>query len=201
MKKTRAQTLTKERSARSKPPAAKRDVVGRAPTGDSVAERIPPEWTWHYRRLLELRERLLKDRGEQLEAAAKPLEPYSMDMADSATDEFTHDMALSQLSAEQDALYEVDQAISRILNGTYGVCEQTGQPIPVERLNALPWTRFARDVEAWLERKGVIGRPHLGTLGSVRGPAELAAALKETEAEAKGESSRRSTERKRGEEA
>ena len=99
---------------------------------------VIPKWAWLYQVLLDLRERLLKGRSEQLAQAAEPLEPHSMDIADSATDEFDHDMALSQLSAEQDALFEVEQALKRILIGTYGVCEETGQPIPQERLKAVP---------------------------------------------------------------
>ena len=129
---------------------------------------VNPKWAWHYQVLLGLHERLLKERSEQLAEAAEPLEPHSMDIADSATDQFDHDMALSRLSAEQDALFEVEEALKRILNGTYGLCEETGTPIPAERLNAVPWARFVREVEARLENEGAVRQPHLGALGSVR---------------------------------
>jgi RNA polymerase-binding transcription factor DksA len=108
--------------------------------------------------LLLLRERLLGERGERLLEASQPIEPHSMDEADSATDEFDHDLALSKLSAEQDALYEVEEAIKRILNGTYGICEETGEMISESRLRAIPWTRFSREVQARLERKGKLQR-------------------------------------------
>jgi RNA polymerase-binding transcription factor DksA len=104
-----------------------------------------------------------------------------MDIADSATDEFDHDLALAELSAEQDALSEVDEALKRILNGSYGVCQETGQPIPAARLRAVPWARFGKEVEARLESKGLISKAHLGTLGSVR--AELTGGLEESEPE------------------
>jgi RNA polymerase-binding transcription factor DksA len=130
--------------------------------------RIDSKWAWHYRVLVGLRERLLKDRGEQLAQAAEPLESYSMDMADSATDEFDHDLALTELSAEQDALYEVDEAIKRILNGTYGICEETCKPIPAARLKAIPWARFIKEVEARLESKGLVRQAHLGKVRSVQ---------------------------------
>src|SRR6266496_3426440 len=112
------------------------------------------KWAWHYRVLLSLREHLLKERADRLSEASQPLEPHSMDLADSATDEFDHDLALSQLSAEQDRICEVDEAIKRILNGPYGVCEETGKPIPTARLKAIPWTRFAKEAELRLEDKG-----------------------------------------------
>jgi len=143
--------------------------------------RVNPKWASHYRVLLGLHERLLKERGEQLAQAAEPIEPHSMDIADSASDEFDHDLALSRLSAEQDALFEVEEALRRILNGTYGVCEETGKPIPEERLKAIPWARFAREVEARLENEGAVRRPHLGALGSVR--EELSGDLEESELE------------------
>jgi RNA polymerase-binding transcription factor DksA len=131
---------------------------------------IDPKWAWHYDVLLKLRDRLLKDKGDQLGQVAEPLEPHSMSMADSATDEFDHDLALALLSAEQDALNEVDEAIRRIVDGTYGVCLETGKPIPRARLRALPWTRFSKEVEARLEATGIANHAHIGNVGSVRPP-------------------------------
>lgn len=144
-----------------------RAVLG---VGDARREsRIDVRWTWHHRALLSLRERLLKEREERLGEVSQALEPRRMDAADSATDEFDQDLALSELSAEQDALYEVEAALKRILDGTYGVCEATGRPIPAARLKAVPWTRFIREVEARLEKNGAIAGPHLGQINSVRG--------------------------------
>jgi RNA polymerase-binding transcription factor DksA len=119
--------------------------------------------------LLTLRERLLQDRREQLADAAQPLEPHSLNHADSATDEFDHNLALAALSMKQDALREMEAAISRIHSGSYGVCEETGKPIPAARLKAIPWTRFTREVEARHETESDRRPPHLGALGSVRG--------------------------------
>lgn len=131
--------------------------------------RVPPHWAWHYQRLQDLRDRLLKDRGEQIAEAAEPLEPHSMDIADSATDEFDHDLALGILSREQDALLEVDAAIQRILNRTYGICEETGKPIPLARLRAVPWTRYVKEVTERLEGESLEGQAHLGAVSSLQG--------------------------------
>lgn len=126
------------------------DILGRTRAG---RRRAQPggKWAWHYRMLLALRERLLRARHGQRELAAERLEPHSMNMADSATDEFDHALAADGLSAGQDALYEVDQAIRRILDGTYGRCEASGAAIPAARLRAIPWARFAKEVELSLE--------------------------------------------------
>ena len=126
-----------------------------------------PKWRWQYRVLNALREQLLRGRGEQLRQAAEPLEIHSLHLGDSATDEFDHNMALARLTKEQNALYEVEAAIGRIVAGTYGYCEETGKPIPAARLRAVPWTRFSKGVEARLEGDGTVARPRLGKVGSV----------------------------------
>lgn len=108
-----------------------------------------------------MRDRLIEERNEALSEAAEPIERHSMHQADSATNEFDRELAVSQLSAQQDALYEIEAAMRRILDGSYGVCEQTGKRIPAARLKAVPWTRFREEVEAQLENTGEIARPHL----------------------------------------
>jgi RNA polymerase-binding transcription factor DksA len=135
----------------------------------ATPKRVPSRWRWHYRVLLSLQGRLLRERGELLRSAAEPVEPHSVDEADSATDEFDHDLALTQLSAGQDALYEVNEALSRILNGSYGLCEETGEVIPAARLRAIPWARFSIKVEDRLEKKGATTQARVRKAGTVRG--------------------------------
>ena len=131
----------------------------------------PSQWAWHRQRLQYLRERLLDDSGIQMAEVSETLEPHSMDIADSATDEFDHDLALSLLTHEQDALHELNAALRRIQEGCYGICEETGQPIPASRLRAVPWTRHTREVEERLEREGTVSRLHMGAVTSLQGPA------------------------------
>lgn len=139
----------------------------RSTAGEALPAGINRKWAWHYRCLAVLRERLLEGRRERLAEAAQPLEPHSMDPADSATDELDHNLALAALNSKQDALQEIEEAMRRIHSGAYGVCEATRKPIPAARLKAVPWTRFRCEVEARLEQDGEIRRPHLGTLNSV----------------------------------
>jgi len=134
--------------------------------------QIPKRWQWHYRVLSQLHARLIAERSGHLAQAAQPIEPHSMHAADSATDEFDHDLALSRLSAEQDALYEIEAAMTRILDRSYGTCELTDRRIPAARLRAVPWTRFSEDAAERLEASGEIQRPHLGELRSVQATKE-----------------------------
>ncbi|HYV28673.1 MAG TPA: TraR/DksA family transcriptional regulator [Candidatus Eisenbacteria bacterium] len=134
-----------------------------------AAHELNPKWVKHYRRLLTWRERVLKVKMGLAKDAVEETPVYGMDMADAATDEFDRALALSKLTAEQDALYEIEAAIKRVHQNTYGICELTGKPIPEARLAAIPWTRFTAQAESQLERQGAVSHTHLGAVGSVHG--------------------------------
>lgn len=161
--------------------SAKGEILGSASRDPVVARHIDPKWFGYYRVLLALRRRLSDDREEELAEVAESLEPHSMSQADSATDEFDHDMLLAELSMNQDKLFEVDEALRRIENKTYGVCELTGKPISKERLKAVPWTRFTKEAEEQLEEQQAVGRAHLGDVHSLRPVGRAAPGSAETE--------------------
>jgi RNA polymerase-binding protein DksA len=123
-------------------------------TGTQAKLHIARQWLGQYHRLSRLRDDLEAQRQENLSIMREPLERFSMDMADAASDEFDHDFALSRLCAEQNALFEIEAALKRIRDGTYGICELTGKPISPARLEALPWTRFTLKAERELEETG-----------------------------------------------
>ena len=99
--------------------------------------------------------------------SAEEMSSYSLHMADSGTDNFDRDFALSLLSSDQDAIFEIEEALRRIEKDTYSVCELTGKPIPRVRLDAIPWTRFTVEAQAQLEKEGALRQRRLGQLGSV----------------------------------
>jgi RNA polymerase-binding transcription factor DksA len=159
-----------------RPSSSTRTRARRATTGEVLSPvKLPAtqsttdQWACHRQALLRLRESLLAAHGNLRESTAEPLEPHSMSEADSATDEFDHTLALTMLSAEEDALHEIDAALQRIADGSYGICEQSSQPIAAERLRAIPWTRFTREIEERLESSGAIRRPRLTEARTVRG--------------------------------
>lgn len=90
----------------------------------------------------------LRSRAEGSEASA-----FGMHQADAGSDAYDRDFALSLLSQEQDALYEIDEALKRIELGTYGVCEMSNKPIPHARLEAIPFARFTVDCQSQLEKQ------------------------------------------------
>jgi RNA polymerase-binding transcription factor DksA len=100
-----------------------------------------------------MRDRLVRRRGDLGEIAPVEEANHSINIADRGTEEYDLGAQFGQFSNDQEAIYEIDQALRRIADGTYGICEGTGKPIPEERLNAVPWTRFAKDVEGEVERE------------------------------------------------
>lgn len=129
--------------------------------------KIKPEWSKYYENLLELRERLVQQMNGLAKETAEALPGYSLHMADSGTDNFDRDFALSLLSSDQDAVYEIEEALKRIEKNTYGVCELTGKSIPKARLAAIPWTRFTVEAQAQLEKEGALRSRKLGQLGTI----------------------------------
>ena len=129
--------------------------------------KVKPEWAKYHENLLELRERLLNQMNGLAKESAEEMSSYSLHMADSGTDNFDRDFALSLLSSDQDAIYEIEEALRRIEKGTYGVCELTGKTIPKARLEAIPWTRFTVEAQGQLEKDGALRQRKLGALGTV----------------------------------
>lgn len=129
--------------------------------------KIKPEWQKYYDTLLELRERLLAQMNGLAKESAETVTSYSLHMGDAGTDNFDRDFALSLLSSDQDAIYEIEEALRRIEKGSYGVCELTGKQIPKARLEAIPWTRFTVEAQAQLEKEGALRQKRLGSLGTV----------------------------------
>ena len=151
------------------PPATAASILGGGETWTPELDesRIKPEWRKYYRILLDLRESLLNQMRGLAKESAETVPTYSLHMADSGTDNFDRDFALSLLSSDQDALYEIEEALRRIENGTYGICELTHKPIPKSRLDAIPWTRYTVEAQKELEKSGIAKQKKFAELGPV----------------------------------
>jgi RNA polymerase-binding transcription factor DksA len=164
-------------------------ILGLSPVASSASgpTEVRSEWQKYHRHLLDLRERLRRQMSGLAKESAEEMDSYSLHMADSGTDNFDRDFALSLLSSDQDAVYEIEEALKRIQRGTYGVCELTGKPIPRARLEAIPWARFTVEAQAQLEREGALRQRRLGALGTIDtvGPAEVEEEIEEEEKPAK----------------
>jgi RNA polymerase-binding transcription factor DksA len=131
---------------------------------EKIAQRAP-DWSKQRERLWELQEQSLAHIHQLVSLAAEEKPEFSTHPGDAATDTFDRDLTLSLVSFEQEKLYEIEAALKRIDDGSYGICELTGQPILRRRLDAIPWTRFSEAAERQL---GTTSHPHLGVLHSMR---------------------------------
>ena len=122
-------------------------------------EKLSPFLKKQKAKLLQLRDSLLdamlgvsrdtlRARAEGSEASA-----FGMHQADAGSDAYDRDFALSLLSQEQDALYEIEEALKRIDGGTYGICEMSGKPIPHARLEAIPFARYTVECQTLIEKQ------------------------------------------------
>ena len=126
--------------------------------------KMPPFVKKQQQRLIELRSSLM----DSMDGVAKEVlraRPEGSDgsvggmhMGDAGSDAYDRDFALSMLSKEQDALYEINEALIRVDAGVYGVCELSGLKIVEERLEALPYTRYTREMQEQIERDQMGGR-------------------------------------------
>jgi len=72
--------------------------------------------------------------------AAGDLSVVPLHMADIGSDNFEQEQTLSFIQSDQETLDLIEEALVRIKEGTYGVCESCGKSIPKVRLNVLPYT-------------------------------------------------------------
>lgn len=158
---------------RSRKPAPARGRMPRAQSGPSpngsrgrgrsgsprgAAGRLP-EFT---RLLLEERKRLQEELAEmeehQVKTEEKPVADaagYEDDLVDVATETFEREKELALESSVQGMLAMVEEALQKVRNGTYGVCEGCGKPIDGKRLRAIPYARLCIKCKEREERRGV----------------------------------------------
>ncbi|MDR1456803.1 MAG: hypothetical protein LBI34_01970 [Puniceicoccales bacterium] len=134
------------------------DILGFNPCEQQPAptiynrDDVSQKWKKHFDQLIEMRNQL----EERVSFLAKDalgqgvigdgsgcLSMPGKYTADGAARQVDLELALTFVATEQDLLKEVDAALVRIMDGTYGVCQLTGQAIEAKRLAVLPFARFA----------------------------------------------------------
>ena len=83
--------------------------------------------------------------------ASGDLSSMPIHMADIGTDNYEQEFALGLMDSERKLLYEIDCALQRIEDNTFGICEGTDKPIPKARLEAQPWARYSVEYARQLE--------------------------------------------------
>lgn len=110
--------------------------------------------------------RLMEERGRVMDSLSRVREDatigtdedgdltrYPTHPADEGTDTMEQEKALALLGQESDRLTLIDDALGRLAKGpeTFGICENCGKPIPLDRLDLIPWTRHCLDCQSNVE--------------------------------------------------
>ncbi len=108
--------------------------------------------------LLERRRDIVGNLGsmenEALRSNGGEISHMPIHMADIGSETYEQDFMLGLAEGERTRLKEIDRALARIAEGTYGMCMMTGKEIPRARLEAKPWARYTIEAAREMERTG-----------------------------------------------
>ncbi len=130
-------------------------------TDDKVTKLTKSQVQEFKARLLDIKGKIVDDisgiqnemLGRSQKDASGDLSGYGIHLADAATDNYDREMGLRIAGNEQEVLYEVDAALQRIEDGTFGQSELSGKFIGLNRLRAIPYTRYTLEEAAEIERR------------------------------------------------
>ena len=85
--------------------------------------------------------------------ASGDLSGYTLHMADMAADTYERELSMNIVSSEQELLYQIDDALKRLDDGSFGVCQHCNQPIAMSRLKAIPYASLCLECQRAKEQK------------------------------------------------
>jgi DnaK suppressor protein len=92
---------------------------------------------------------------EALQRSGENLSNLPLHMADMGTDNYEQEFTLGLMEKDRQLLREINQALSKIMDGRYGICEGTGKAISKARLEVQPWAKYSIEHARKLENRGV----------------------------------------------
>ena len=125
-----------------------------------VQKLTKPEYAQYRALLIEKRTQLIDDvvtlqnqaLSDNRQDAAGDLSSMPIHMADLGSDNYEKEFTLGLIESERTILREIDEALKRIEDGTYGICQATGRPIGKARLKAQPWVKYCYEYVLALEK-------------------------------------------------
>ena len=126
------------------------------PTTAPRAAKMPKKELEKYRKLLqEKKTSLLAELAKTRHAEEETTEESTQDIADKAVSSYTREFLYSLNDAERSTVQQIDQALARIEDGTYGLCLNCGTPMNEKRLSAIHWSRHCVECQE-LAEKGLL---------------------------------------------
>ena len=103
--------------------------------------------------LLRMREDLVRDIARRSKTTAEGTMPDIGDILDSVSEERTRELDMILTDREKKKLLQIDDAIDRIEEGAYGLCEECGVKIPKGRLKVMLFAKYCVECQEKLERE------------------------------------------------
>jgi DnaK suppressor protein len=103
--------------------------------------------------LLEMKNKLVTEIDSELKAEREGNKDEGMDTYDLASEERDREINFILSDRERVKIKQIDDALVRLEDGSYGVCESCGLEVAEERLEAMPFTRLCRDCQQDMERE------------------------------------------------
>jgi len=157
VKKTKPARSSKpaKKQIKSKKPAAKKKITKKTAPAKAGSKK---KLTFREKRLQEIRKNLLRQKELILEEAeealnALPGQTVFPDMGDQATAEIDRNFMLRLRSREQKLLKKIEDAVDRIENCTFGICDGCGEEIDIRRLEARPVTTLCIECKTQQEEE------------------------------------------------
>ena len=104
-------------------------------------------------KLVNWKKNLLKESSQTLNNLQKHENTHKADITDRATEEIERSFELKTRDRERKLISKIDEALKRISNGSYGYCEETGDPISIKRLEARPIATLSLEAQELHEKK------------------------------------------------
>lgn len=110
------------------------------------------------KKLLRARDQILADYQRDYTAAQSIHEEGVEDLEELASLDLDREFLFARSEDDRETLLQIEEAVQRMNEGTYGLCLWSGEPIPVERLRLIPWARFSAGVQAKVETGELLER-------------------------------------------
>jgi DnaK suppressor protein len=126
------------------------------PSTATKAARMTKKEMEKYRRLLEEKKAALSaELAKTRSAEEETTEESTQDIADKAVSSYTREFLYSLTDGERSTLLQIDDALGRVEDGSYGLCLNCGSLMTEKRLNAVPWAPYCLDCQE-LSEKGML---------------------------------------------
>ena len=104
-------------------------------------------------KLMDWKKNLLKESSQTLDKMQKEENSSKPDITDRAAEEIERSIELRKRDRERKLINKIDEALKRIKDGSYGYCEETGEPIGIKRLEARPVATLSLEAQEMHEKK------------------------------------------------